>query len=113
MTRIEADHVATRTPRMNQIEALLADDPQDAFLRYGLAMEYVSAGDEISAADLLLKVASDSAYVPAFLQAGQVLSRLNRFEEACEALRNGIRAAKEQGNSHAEGEMAGLLSSLE
>ena len=98
---------------MNQIEALLADDPQDSFLRYGLAMEYVSAGDETTAAELLIKVANDSAYVPAFLQAGQVLSRLNRFDEASEVLRNGIRTAKEQGNSHAEGEMAGLLSSLE
>jgi len=105
--------VASRTPRMSQIEALLADDPQDSFLRYGLAMEYVSAGDESTAADLLLKVANESAYVPAFLQAGQVLSRLNRFEEACEILRNGVLAAKKEGNSHAEGEMAGLLSSLE
>lgn len=105
--------MATRTPRMDHIEALLVDDPQDTFLRYGLAMEYVSAGDEITAADLLVKLANDSAYVPAFLQAGQVLSRLNQFEEACVVLRNGIRTAKEQGNSHAEGEMAGLLSSLE
>ncbi|MSR55363.1 MAG: hypothetical protein EXS09_19075 [Gemmataceae bacterium] len=98
---------------MAHIEALLADDPQDSFLRYGLAMEYASAGDETTAAELLVKVATESAYVPAFLQAGQVLSRLNRFEEACVVLRNGILAAKEQGNGHAEGEMAGLLSSLE
>jgi len=98
---------------MAQIEALLADDPQDSFLRYGLAMEYVSAGDETTAAGLLVKLANDSAYVPAFLQAGQVLSRLNRFEEACDVLRQGIIAAKEQGNGHAEGEMTGLLSSLE
>ena len=105
--------MATRTPRMAHIEALLTDEPQDSFLRYGLAMEYVSAGDEITAADLLVKLANDSAYVPAFLQAGQVLSRLNRFEDACVVLRRGIEAAKSQGNSHAEGEMAGLLSSLE
>ena len=34
-----------RTPRMAQIEAMLADDPDDTFLRYGLAMEHASAGD--------------------------------------------------------------------
>lgn len=98
---------------MAQIESLLADDPGDSFLRYGLAMEHVSAGDDSAAADMLTGLATDAAYVPAFLQAGQVLSRLNRFDEACAILRQGIAAAKQQGDSHAEGEMAGLLSSLE
>jgi Flp pilus assembly protein TadD len=98
---------------MEQLEALLADDPGDPFLRYGLAMEYVSAGDDATASDHLTRLASDSAYVPAFLQAGQVLARLNRFAEACDVLRRGIAAARQQGDSHAEGEMAGLLSNLE
>jgi hypothetical protein len=98
---------------MEQIEALLADDPGDPFLRYGLAMEYVSAGDDVTAAGQLVRLADDSAYVPAFLQAGQVLARLNRFTQACDILRRGIAAAGQQGDSHAEGEMTGLLSSLE
>jgi hypothetical protein len=98
---------------MEQLEALLADDPGDPFLRYGLAMEYVSAGDDATAADQLMRLAGDSAYVPAFLQAGQVLGRMNRFAEACDVLRRGIAAARQQGDGHAEGEMAGLLSSLE
>jgi Flp pilus assembly protein TadD len=102
-----------RTSRMDQIEALLADDPGDAFLRYGLAMEYVSAGDEATAAEHLTRLALESAYVPAFLQAGQVLARLNRFTEACDVLRRGVAAAGQQGDTHAESEMAGLLSSLE
>jgi thioredoxin-like negative regulator of GroEL len=98
---------------MAQLEALLADDPTDTFLRYGLAMEYVSAGDDSTAADHLLRLAAEASYVPAFLQAGQVLARLNRFEEACGVLRRGVAAARAQGDTHAEGEMAGLLSSLE
>jgi thioredoxin-like negative regulator of GroEL len=98
---------------MEQLEALLADDPTDPFLRYGLAMEYVSAGDDSTAADQLVRLADEAGYVPAFLQAGQVLARLNRFDEACAVLRRGVAAAKSQGDSHAEGEMAGLLASLE
>ena len=103
----------TRTPRMDQIEALLVDDPTDPFLRYGLAMEHVSAGDDVTGADYLLRLANEQAYVPAFLQAGQVVARLNRFDEACNILRLGVAAARQQGDTHAEGEMAGLLSSLE
>ncbi len=98
---------------MEQLELLLADDPGDAFLRYGLAMEHISAGDEASGAHLLQRLADDSAYIPAFLQAGQVLARLNRFGEACDVLRRGVAVAQQQGDTHAEGEMAGLLSSLE
>jgi uncharacterized protein HemY len=102
-----------RTPRMEQIEALLADDPTDPFLRYGLGMEYVSAGDDATAADHLVRLADEAGYVAAFLQAGQVLARLNRHEEACAVLRRGVAAARSQGDAHAEGEMAGLLASLE
>ena len=103
----------TRTPRMDQIEALLADDPADPFLRYGLAMEYASAGDDATAADQLLRLTADTAYVPAFLMAGQILNRLNRVDEAMAVLRRGIAAAREQGNAHAEGEMSTLLASIE
>jgi predicted Zn-dependent protease len=105
--------VPTRTPRMAQIEALLADDPADAFLRYGLAMEYASAGDDAAAAEHLLQLVGDNPYVPAYLIGGQILNRLNRVDEACSLLKQGIAAAREQGNAHAEGEMAGLLASME
>ena len=105
--------MSQRTPRMDQIEALLADDPNDSFLRYGLAMEHASIGQEETAAQLLLALIAETPYVPGFLQAGQILNRLNRIEEGCEVLRKGIAAAKQQGDSHAEGEMSGLLSSME
>ena len=102
-----------RTPRMAQIEALLADDPADPFLRYGLAMEYASAGDEATAARLLLEMISapGAPYVPAFLMAGQLLSKLGQVPEACDVLRKGIGAATAVGNDHARGEMEGLLAS--
>ena len=110
---IEGNRMPTRTPRMADIEAMLADEPTDPFLRYGLAMEYVSAGDDATAAEHLLGLIASSGYVPAYLQAGQILSRLNRYTEACDVLRRGIVVAKREGNSRAEGEMAGLLASLE
>jgi len=105
-----------RTPRMAQIEALLADDPDDAFLRYGLAMEHASAGDDAECVnvmrDLITRTAANP-YVPAFLQCGQALVRLDRTEEACEVLRAGIGAAARAGDTHAQGEMQGLLASIE
>ena len=109
----------TRTPRMAQIEAMLVDDPDDAFLRYGLAMEHASAGDDASCVavlrDLIVRKAADP-YIPAYLQAGQALVRLDKIAEACDVLRAGIDAARKVGNPeamHALGEMQGLLSSIE
>lgn len=104
-----------RTARMEQIEAMLAEDPDDAFLRYGLAMEHASSGDDAACVkvmrDLIARTAA-APYVPAFLQAGQALVRLDRISEACDVLRAGIAAAGKAGDTHAQGEMQGLLDSI-
>ncbi len=96
--------------RKEQIEALLVDAPDDPELRYFLGMETVSAGQDEEAATIfteLLKVGPD--YVPAYLQAGQVLTRLGREEEARAVYRRGIAQAEAKGDSHAAGEMTGFL----
>jgi predicted Zn-dependent protease len=114
-TRLGADPMA-KTPRMEQIEAMLADDPADAFLRYGLAMEHMSQGDDESAVTVLkelIALKADDPYVPAFLQAGQALIRLGREPEAAAVLRQGIEAARKAGDLHALGEMQGFLATIE
>ncbi|MEZ6139673.1 MAG: tetratricopeptide repeat protein [Zavarzinella sp.] len=105
--------MAARTPRMQQIEELLAEDPTDSFLRYGLAMEYRSAGDDATAAELLKKLLQDTPYVPAYLMVGQLLNELGKWEEAITLLKQGIQQAQNQGNDHAAGEMQGLLATIE
>jgi predicted Zn-dependent protease len=108
-----------RTRRMEQIEALLADDPTDAFLRYGLAMEHASQGDDAAAVQHLRElIALDPAkpYIPAFLMAGQALIRLGKETEAAELLKQGIAVATRAGTPeamHARGEMEGLLATVE
>ena len=62
--------------------------------------------------DLIARTATNP-YVPAFLQCGQALVRLDRTEEACAVLREGVEAARRAGDTHAQGEMQGLLASLE
>jgi tetratricopeptide (TPR) repeat protein len=99
--------------RRQQLEEMLADDPRDPFLRYGLAMEHAGAGDDEAAAACfreLFAVAPD--YVPAYLQAGQALARLGRSDEAAQVLRTGIEQAARQNDRHAADEMSALLASL-
>lgn len=100
--------------RRQQIEEMLADEPNDPFLRYGLAMEHVSAGDDEGAVRCfqdLVGVAPD--YVPGYLQAGQALMRLGRTADARVILGQGISVARKVGDGHAAEEMRGFLAGLE
>jgi len=99
--------------RKTQIEAMLTEDPNDPFLNYGLAMEYVSSGDDDGAVrrfQHLFEVAPD--YVPGYLQAGQAFNRLNRLNEARSILQRGLDVARKKGDTHAFEEMSVLLSTL-
>lgn len=99
--------------RREKIEAMLADDPQDVFLRYSLAMELDKEGDNQASLTKLAELRSDDPpYVPAFFMAGQQLARLERVNEARTVLREGIETARNQGDAHAAGEMSEFLASL-
>jgi hypothetical protein len=99
--------------RREKIEAMLADDPADVFLRYSLAMELDKEGEhEASLARFAELTRDDPPYVPAFFMAGQQFARLGRFEEARQIVRSGIEAALTQGDLHAAGEMREFLASL-
>lgn len=99
--------------RRQKIEALLADDPQDTFLRYSLALEMEAAGEWEAGLDILEDLARGTTpYVPAFHMAAQHLLKRDRIDEARRALRDGIEAARCQGEAHAASEMAQLLMSL-
>lgn len=99
--------------RREKIEAMLADDPGDTFLRYSLAMELDKEGDHEASLARFAEMTKDATpYVPAFFMAGQQLARLGRVEEARSRLRDGIEAARDQGDAHAAGEMSEFLTSL-
>jgi predicted Zn-dependent protease len=100
--------------RRQQLEEMLAEFPDDSFLRYGLAMELAGAGDSEGAlARFNELMQQDPDYVPAYLQAGQLLARLGREAEARTVYQAGITAARRKGDDHAAGEMEGLLNMLE
>jgi hypothetical protein len=99
--------------RREKIEAMLADDPGDTFLRYSLAMELDKEGDHDASLTRFAELTRDEPpYVPAFFMAGQQLVRLQRIDEARGVLRDGITAARVQGDLHAAGEMTEFLASL-
>ena len=100
-------------PTVQQIESLLADNPDDTFLLYALAMELDNAGEHDRSLLIFEQLKQqDPPYVPAFFMAAQQLVRLNRTSEAKPVLTQGIEQAKQQNDLHAAGEMNEFLASL-
>ena len=99
--------------RREKIEAMLADDPHDTFLRYSLAMELEKEGQHDESLSRLVDLTRDEPpYVPAFFMAGQQLAKLGRTEDSRGILRDGIDEARKQGDAHAAGEMSEFLAAL-
>jgi predicted Zn-dependent protease len=99
--------------RRQLLEDFVAKKPDDAFSRYGLAMECMNSGDP-AAADTQFRALLErhADYIPAYLMYGQLLAREYRTDEAKQVLSNGIAAASKAGNQHARSEMETLLNDI-
>ena len=99
--------------RRQMLEEYVAAKPNDAFARYGLAMDCANSGDS-SAADEHFKalLGAHPDYVAGYFQYGQFLARTGRTEEARTTLRTGIATALRTGDDHARAEMEGALAEL-
>ena len=100
-------------PRIEKIQALLEKEPDDAFLNFGLAMEFVKAGrteDALTAFDRTLSI--DPNYSAAHFHKGNTLISLGRLEDARTVLENGVEVTKKNGDPHAQREIQELLAGL-
>jgi predicted Zn-dependent protease len=99
--------------RATMLAEVLAQNPNDAFARYGLAMEYSKAGEVDRALSEFGKLLSANPdYTAGYFMAAQTLVRAGRDDEAKRMLVDGISAARRTGNSHAQSEMTAMLDEL-
>jgi predicted Zn-dependent protease len=99
--------------RIAALTELLAQDPNNAFARYGLAMEHSNSGSFDRALDEFSKLlATNPDYVAGYFMAAQTLVKANRHQEAKSMLENGIATAKRKGDSRAESEMQAMLDEI-
>jgi Tfp pilus assembly protein PilF len=99
--------------RREILEEFVDKRPDDAFSRYGLAMECMNNGDT-AAADRQFRalLEHNPDYVPAYLMYAQMLARESRRSDAKQVLSKGIAAATKTGNQHARSEMEALFHDL-
>ena len=98
------------TSRLDALKIMVAQRPNDSFLRYGLAMEYRNGGDlQAALGEFRELIAADPDYAAAYFHAGQTLERLGRPEEAREAYLQGIGVTTRKGDRKTRDELQAAL----
>ena len=99
--------------RIDALKSMVAANPNNSFLRYGLAMEYKNAGDlDAAAAEFRALIAADPDYSAAYFHGGQTLERLGRVEEARSLYLEGMAVTARKGEEHARSELQTALALL-
>jgi tetratricopeptide (TPR) repeat protein len=100
--------------RLESLINLLKKDPDDSFLLYGIALEYLSV-KKFDEAEKYFEnlLAKDPKYVPAYMQYARLKEKQNQTNEAKILYRKGIEIARETGDAHAAKEMEEFLDELE
>src|SRR5690348_8020670 len=100
--------------RVATLKQVLEANPNDAFARYALGLEYSGAGDtEAALAEFNRLLTSHPDYSNGYFMAAQALARVERNEEARAMLQRGIESAQRTRNQHAMAEMQGMLDELD
>ena len=96
------------------LEEFVAQDPNDSFSRYALALELEKEGRAQEAVPQLREViARDPSYVAAYYHLGRLLAQTGLVEEARDAYRRGLDAAIASGDQRARSEMQEAIEMLE
>jgi predicted Zn-dependent protease len=100
--------------RLTLISNMLKKEPEDSFLNYALAMEYLAVNDTGNAIRQLEALKKrDPDYLGTYYQLGKLYEGMEQNEKAIEAYKAGIEKAKQQNNNKAHGELNEALWLLE
>lgn len=103
----------SESSRIAALERMLLTRPDDARLRFGLALEYEKAGrdpDAVRALQEYLARAEDQGN--AWGRLGALLARLDRADEARAAYRRGIEQARKHGHPSMAAELEAALEEI-
>lgn len=100
--------------RLEQLQQMLLQEPNDEFLQYAIAMEYFSANEMQKAAEGLEKIISNNKnYLAAYYQLGKCYEAQNKTDEAKKIYEEGISIAHAQNKQKTLSELREALFLLE
>ena len=100
--------------RIEMLEEFVAQDPNDSFSRYALALELEKENAaEQAVAQLREVISRDPSYVAAYHHLGRLLAQSGFVENARDIYRRGIELASASGDQRSRNEMQEALDMLE
>lgn len=100
--------------RIEQLKTMLANEPDDLFLNYALAMEYMAQENlPLAHTQFTIVLKLNPAYIPAFYQLGKVYEAQQDVNNALNAYHQGLELAKTQKNNKAINEFNEAIFMLE
>ncbi|HVS71286.1 MAG TPA: hypothetical protein VHQ47_08535 [Phycisphaerae bacterium] len=101
-------------PTIEQLHSLLAADPNDSFLLYGLAMELARQNRLPESLEAFAKLRQQHpTYIPAWFMGARTLEQAGDIEAAKTLYQEGIALATRTGDTHAASEMSSALAMIE
>lgn len=99
--------------RLTELFKFLEEDPNDPFLYYAIATEYVRLADDAKALEYFQIVRSRfPKYVGTYYHLGKLLQRTGKREEAVDVYRDGIDAANDARDRNALRELKEALADI-
>jgi tetratricopeptide (TPR) repeat protein len=99
--------------RLEKLQEMLAESPQDIFLNYAVAMEYKGLNFIDKTIEQLNKVLLlDENHVATLYQLGVLLSELNENDKAIMFLEKGLLIAKQQKDLKTANEFRALIDEI-
>jgi tetratricopeptide (TPR) repeat protein len=99
--------------RMEVLKSMVAQNPNDTFSRYGLAMEYANSGNlELAVEEYESLLRGNPDYAAAYYHGGQALEKLGRIDQARIMYRRGLEATRRTGDAHTNSELQAALDIL-
>lgn len=100
--------------RLNQLNEFLKESPQDPFLKYALATEYLKLENEdMALAGYVDLVENHADYVGTYYHLGKLYEKLGQIENARSTYNKGIVICQQGRKMHALGELKGALNLLD
>ena len=98
---------------MEVLKAMVAQNPADAFARYGLAMEMIKGGELANGvAEFRALIEHNPTYAAAYFHGGQALEKLGDVAEARALYEKGIEVTARTGDQHTRSELQAALDML-
>jgi tetratricopeptide (TPR) repeat protein len=99
--------------RLPVLLEMLKETPEDAFLNYGIALEYQSRNDDENALVYFLRLKTkNTKYLPLYYQLGKLYERQNLMAAAIGTYAEGVGIAREQKDMHTLSELQNALDEL-